>query len=94
MSDTDDDNEDGWHITRGVPIALIVTLVVMFVTQIVTAAWFAARLDGRVDALEKAQLTFSPQAERLTRVEEKLENVKTGIADIKIILQAREPKPR
>lgn len=95
MSDPDENGRgQGWHITRGVPVALIVTMTVMFVTQIVTAAWFAARLDARVDVLEKAQLVFAPQGERLTRVEEKLENVKAGIADIKALLQARDGKSR
>ena len=89
MSDTGDAGpQEKWHVTRGVPVALIVSLAIFMFTQTGTAAWFAARLDARIDVLEKAQALAQPQGERLTRVEEKLENVKTGIADIKIILQA------
>ena len=96
--DVGDDRIDDqhWHISRGVPVALIITLMITLIAQTATAAWFVARLDGRVEVLEKAQLISAPQADRLTRVEEKLENVKTGISDIKLILQTapRELKTR
>ena len=89
MAETGDTgSQEKWHVTRGVPIALIISMGIFFFTQTGTAAWFAARLDSRIDVLEKAQALAQPQGERLTRVDEKLENVKTGIADIKIILQA------
>ena len=89
--------EKHWHVTRGIPIALIFSMAIFFVTQTGTAAWFAARIESRVAELEKAQVLAAPQADRLTRVEEKLGNVKdsitdlkTGISDIKLILQTAD----
>lgn len=77
--------ESAWHLDRKVPIALIVTIVL----QTVGIIWFAANLFYRVDALEKHQIASSPQAERLTRVEVKIENVERGVAEIKSLIQQR-----
>jgi len=76
-----------WHVTRGIPVAFIITMAVMFITQTATAAWFASAMSFRVEAIERAQVQAAPQGERLTRVEEKLVAVNTGISDIKALLQ-------
>lgn len=93
----DDIDEDGaeskhWHVTRGIPIAFIVTMIIFTVAQTATAAWFASAMNYRVEAIEKSQLQMSPQGERLTRVEEKLEGVKAGITDIKALLTAQDTR--
>jgi hypothetical protein len=89
--DEPDNGDKHWHVTRGIPIAFIVTMLVMFISQLIAAAWFASAMNYRVDAVEHAQIQMAPQGERLTRVEEKLVAVQTGIADIKSILQ-QSPK--
>lgn len=76
-----------WHVTRGIPVAFIITMAVMFITQTATAAWFASAMSFRVEAVERAQIQAAPQGERLTRVEEKLAAVQSGISDIKTLLQ-------
>lgn len=93
----DDIDEDGsesqrWHVTRGIPLAFIITMIIFTVGQTATAAWFASAMNYRVEAIEKAQLLMSPQGERLTRVEEKLEGVKAGITDIKALLTAQDSR--
>lgn len=92
------DNDKFWHISRGIPVAFIVTMIVFIVTQTATAAWFASAMTQRVDMNEKALMQLSqqvsPQGERLTRVEEKLEGVKAGIGDIKAILTAQDLRDR
>lgn len=82
-------DEKHWHVDRRVPLSVIITLLVTFAGQTSTIVWFFAGLDKRVEVLEKAQVMTAPQADRLTRVEVKLEAVQTGIAEIKSIL--REP---
>ena len=67
--------QERWHITRGIPIALIITLVVMAVGQTIGGVWYFSHLDSRVDVLEKAQVVTQPQGERLTRLEEKVVSV-------------------
>ena len=86
--------ERKWHITRGVPLALIFTVVSMFAGQTIGSVWYFSHLDSRVDNLEHRQSLMEPQGERLTRVEEKLEGVKTGISDIKTILTAQDLRDR
>lgn len=93
MDETDTPDQH-WHVTRGIPVAFILTMLVMFVTQTATAAWFASAMAYRVEAVERAQAQAAPQGERLTRVEEKLVAVQTGIADIKTLLQATTGKPQ
>lgn len=77
-----------WHVTRGIPVVFIITMLVMFIGQTATAAWFASSMAYRVEAVERVQAQAAPQGERLTRVEEKLVAVQSGITDIKTLLQA------
>lgn len=77
-----------WHISRGVPVAFIVSMLIYAITQTAMAAWFASAMAYRVEAVERTQSQMAPQGERLTRVEEKLVAVQTGITDIKALLQA------
>jgi hypothetical protein len=86
VDETDNGNAH-WHVTRGIPVAFIVSMLIYAVAQAATAAWFASAMAYRVEAIERAQVQTAPQGERLTRVEEKLVAVQTGIADIKSILQ-------
>lgn len=77
-----------WHVSKGIPVAFIVSMLVYAIAQTATAAWFASSMAYRVEAVERIQVQTSPQGERLTRVEEKLVAVQTGITDIKALLQA------
>lgn len=88
----DDGDDERWHVSRGIPVAFIISMLVYAIAQTATAAWFASAMNYRVETIEKAQLQMSPQGERLTRVEEKLEGVKTGITDIKAILTAQDAR--
>lgn len=77
-----------WHLDKKVPIALIVTILV----QTATVIWWASSLSVRVQHLESQVISARPQADRLTRVEVKLENVQSGVEEIKRLL--RNPPPR
>lgn len=97
MKPLDDDSDDGplgngdsrWHISRGVPVAFIVSMLIYFIAQAGMFGWWASAMNYRVEAVEKAQISSAPQGERLTRVEEKLVAVQTGITDIKALLQGK-----
>ena len=77
--------EKAWHLDKLVPIALIITIVV----QTIGIGWWAATITARLDTLEKRVDSAAPQADRLTRVEVKLETAVEGIADIKMLLRDR-----
>lgn len=78
-----------WHLSRGIPVAFIVSMLIYFIAQAGLFGWWASAMNSRVEAVEKAQVSSAPQGERLTRVEEKLVAVQTGITDIKALLQGK-----
>jgi hypothetical protein len=93
------DVDQHWHLSRSIPLAFILSMLVYVFTQIGIFGWFASSMNSRVETVEHAQAQaatqgersqtqMSTQGERLTRVEEKLVAVQSGIADIKVILQS------
>lgn len=87
-----DRSDERWHVDRKVPISLIVTLVLVFGGQSVTAMMWASKADARIERLEEAAKVSGPQSiaqgDRLTRVEVKLESVLDNVTEIKAILRA------
>jgi hypothetical protein len=81
-----------WHVERGVNVSLVVTIIIWGFAQTAMGAWFASAMDKRIESLEKMQPNTMLQGERLTRLEEKVVAVQTGIADIKVLLSAARPE--
>jgi hypothetical protein len=69
-----------------VPLALIMTIII----QSAGLVWWASSVSERVNSLERTREATAPQADRLTRVEVKLEGVQSGIDEIKRLIR-REP---
>ena len=67
--DLPDALREHWHLDKRVPIALIVTLFV----QTATIFWWAATTTERLAAVERRVETTAPYADRLTRVEVKMD---------------------
>lgn len=76
-----------WTLDKRVPISLLAAMLV----QTVGAFWWAATVSERINNLEKRAESVAPQADRLTRVEVKLDVVQENLSEIKRLLQA---KPR
>jgi len=57
--------EKHWHISRGIPLGLIFTVVGCFLAQTGTALWFFAHQDSRIDAVEKVQTVANQLADKL-----------------------------
>lgn len=74
-----------WHLDKKFPIALIATISI----QTATIVWWASGITERVNVLERSATASAPQADRLTRVEVKLDAVQDGISEIKRSIQAR-----
>lgn len=74
-----------WHLDKRVPIALIVLIL----GQTGGAVWWARGMDARVENLEHTTALTAPQADRLTRVEVKIEGIQEGISEIKRLIQAK-----
>ena len=81
------DDDARWHLDKRVPLALIVTICL----QTGTFVWWASSITERVSSLERERVATAPQADRLTRVEVKLEGVQSGIDRIERALTRRDP---
>ena len=76
-----------WHLDKKVPLALILTIVL----QTGAMLWWAASLSERVNSLERQQSATAPQADRLTRVEVKIESIVEGVSEIKRLIRREQP---
>lgn len=74
-----------WHLDKRVPIALLVAILV----QTGAAFWWASDISERVTALERGAMAAAPQADRLTRVEVKIDALRDNLNDLKSALLAR-----
>jgi hypothetical protein len=74
-----------WHLDKRVPIALIITMIL----QTMAVVWWAAKADNRLDNLEKAGSLGSTQAERIVRLETKMDSVADAVNDLKVLLRSR-----
>lgn len=77
--------DDHWHLDKRVPLAMIAALIM----QTFAIAWWASATSERVTTLERRMDAAAPQADRLTRVEVKLETVQSGIDEIKQLIRNR-----
>lgn len=84
-----DTSDSSWHLDRKVPVAIILALGL----QTAGVVWWGATAAERLNALERKVELAAPQADRLTKVETRLEAVQDGISEIKSILR-KEPSPR
>jgi hypothetical protein len=76
-------DETKWYLDKRVPLALILTIVI----QTAGLVWWASNLTERVNSLERTREATAPQADRLTRVEVRLESVQSGIDEIKRLIR-------
>lgn len=98
LVDDDEGDDKHWHVSRRVPVAFIASGLVYCLAQIGTFGWYASQLNIRVGnletaqvqlnpQLEKTQIQFSSQGERLTRLEEKMGTIQSGVTDLKTDLK-------
>lgn len=81
-----DKSDQGWHLDRKVPVAIILTIML----QTGGIVWWAASAEARLNTLERTVQSTAPQGDRLTRVETRLEVVQEGITEIKTILRGKD----
>jgi hypothetical protein len=90
MTAADSKNEYRWHLDRKVPLALIVAIA----AQTSAVSWWAATLSARVDLLERQVVAIGPQAERIIRLESKVDGIASGLWEIKSLIDRRPDSRR
>jgi hypothetical protein len=91
--DPGDPQNGRWHVERGIPLALIITIICGGAIHTATFAWAASNLWTRVGALERQTQVAVPQLERIIRVETKVDGINGNLAEIKALISRREPPP-
>jgi hypothetical protein len=83
-------DQDHWHLDRRVPIALIIAIAV----QTGGFIWWASDLNARVTHVERQIQMSAPQAERIIRVETKLEGIADSLNDLKALIRRERSEAR
>ena len=78
-------DENQWHLDKKVPLALIFTII----AQTMIAAWAASNIWTRVGELEHKVELAAPQAERIIRLETKVDGITGSLAEIKTLVTRR-----
>ena len=79
-----------WHLDKKVPIAIIVTMAV----QVMFFAWWGGGFSNRVEQLERQMVAVVPQAERIIRLETKVDAITGSLSEIKALINRRtDQKP-
>jgi hypothetical protein len=78
------DNDDGqWHLDKKVPLALILAILL----QTAAAVWWASSIGERVNQLERQSAMTAPQAERIVRLETKVDAIFSSLTELKQLIQ-------
>lgn len=89
--DKESTSDGGWHLDKRVPLAVIATIVGQTIFVVV---WLSS-LGERVNTLERSEISRAAMApanaDRLTRVEVNVENIKAGVDEIKRLIQRSPP---
>lgn len=86
--DRDDPATSSWHVDKRVPIALMITIGV----QTAGIVWWASDISARVGYVERQISVSAPQADRLTRVEVRVESIQEGVNRIERMIQRPPPQ--
>lgn len=73
---------DHWTIDKRVPIATVVSIVLMMAAQTGTAVWWASAISSRVTSLEEKVAPSAAYDSRLVRLETDGANSKQLLRDI------------
>lgn len=85
MPVTQQDAEAHWHVDKRVPLAVLLVLAV----QTGGIFWWAGATNERMASMERVIAANAPQADRLTRVEVKVDTIVESVAEIKSSLRAK-----
>ena len=94
------DNSNGWSIDKKVPVALLITLLLGLVGNMITGVIFATKLDSRVSNVETTVAELKPVAKDVNTltaqnvfIQNDITAIKNALNDIskEFIVSARRP---
>ena len=72
-----------WHVGREIPLALVGAILFQTCFFVYWFATFSAQTTGRIETLEKGQVTVAALPERMARQESQIEAAVAMLKDIK-----------
>ena len=78
-----EEEKEQWHLDKRVPLALIFTIAMQTAGLLI----WGANLSTRVVQLETQIASAAPQAERIIRLETKMDSIFGSLAEIKALIQ-------
>lgn len=92
--------EKNWHVSRGIPLGLIFSLLGFLTIQSAGAVWYFAHQDSRLGAVEQVQVVATQVGEKLqaatvaqgvqtARLEEKVVAVQASVNRIEALLTTK-----
>lgn len=85
------DKTEPWQVERKVPLALILTVLGGLVVQAFVAGVWASSTNNRIENLEKRPDISAVHAERIVRLETKMDSALASMTEIKTLLQQQRP---
>jgi len=77
------DDDKRWHLDKKVPLALIFAILMQTAGLLI----WGSNLSTRVNQLESQIASAAPQAERIIRLETKMDSIFGSLAEIKALIQ-------
>lgn len=74
-----------WHLDKKVPISIIFVMLI----QTFGVIWWSAKIDSRVENVEKMTALASTQDSRIVRLETKMDTIFVTLEEIKNILRGK-----
>lgn len=74
-----------WHLDKKVPISIIFVMLI----QTFGVIWWSAKIDSRVENVEKMTALASTQDSRIVRLETKMDTIFVTLEEIKNILRSK-----
>lgn len=77
-----EEEQNDWHLDKKVPLSLIFTILL----QTIAVVWFGAKMDSRVETLERSDLRHEKDIEKFSQYHEesrdRMSRIETGVARI------------
>jgi len=94
MSDVNrelDDAATRWHVTKGIPLSLILAIATFGLGQIMAVMYWAAGVSTRLSAVEEYMKVTQPQAAQIAVINEKLTTLQGAVGRLEGWLHQNVP---
>lgn len=85
--------KESWHLSKSIPVTLILAIVLQSLTAIWWAGQFSATTEQRLMSLERNKESMSQLPERMARLEAVMDRLDGTLVRIETVLVRRSHEP-